>query len=109
MNTRNLLIAAAGMAITLGGASLASAQNDFPTNHPRRAEVTARVEKQNDRIDRRVAAGDMRPAKSARLHRADRRIAREEQRFAGKHHGHISRAEQARLNRQETRVSHRIG
>jgi hypothetical protein len=109
MHTRNLLIAAAGLAITLGGASVASAQDDYAANHPRRAEVQARVEHQHDRIDRRLADGEISGARAHRLHRADYRIARQEHRFAMHHHGRISRAEQARLNRQEARVGHRIG
>jgi hypothetical protein len=40
---------------------------------------------------------------------ADRHIRRQERRYAANHGGHISRAEQHRLNREENGVSHRIG
>jgi hypothetical protein len=33
----------------------------------------------------------------------------EERRMAMRHHSHLTRAEQARLNHQENRLSHRIG
>ena len=91
MNTRKLLIAAAGLAVTLSGASMASAQDNFGASHPRRAEVAARMERQNERIDERLQAGDIGPAKAHRLHRAELRIRTHEQRFAMHHHGRISR------------------
>ena len=109
MNTRKLLIAAAGLAVTLSGASMASAQDNFASSHPRRAEVNSRLERQNERIDQRLESGAIGPAKAHRLHRAEFRMRMHEQRFAMHHHGRISERMQARLNRQENRVSHRIG
>lgn len=109
MNTRTLLIAAAGLALTLSGASMASAQDNYASSHPRRAEVSTRLERQDQRIDQRLDSGAISPAKAHRLHRADRRIRMHEQRFAMHHHGRISRRLQARLNRQENHISHRIG
>ena len=77
-------------------------------NHPRKAEVNQRLNKQDRRINRKVANGDMSRRQAHNLHRRDHQIHREENRMAHRHHGHITRHEQARLNRQENHVSRRI-
>jgi len=103
---RNALLAVMGLVIAGGAVSTASAD---PVFHPRRAEVNERLAHQNDRIDRARMDGSISGAKARRLHAADRRVRMHERRYAFFHHGHISRAEQHRLNRQENRISHRIG
>jgi hypothetical protein len=108
MNTKTLLAAVAGLALTLGGVGAASAQG-FDQTHPRRAEVNQRLETQDRRIDKAQASGRISEAKAVRLHRADRKIRMAERRDARRHGGHITRVEQARLNHRETKVSHRIG
>jgi hypothetical protein len=109
MNTRKLLIALAGLAMATGAASAASAQTTFDQTHPRRAEVNRRLENQDRRINQDRREGEIGPARAYRLHRADRRMRREELRFARNDNGHITRSQQHRLNRQENAVSQRIG
>ncbi len=108
MNAKRILIAAAGLALAFGGVSAASAQ-DFAQTHPARAEVNQRLNNQDARIHAERASGAIGPAKAARLHAADHRVRAEERRYAANHNGRISRAEKVRLNRQENRISHRIG
>jgi hypothetical protein len=108
MNAKKLLIAAAGLALALGGVSAASAQ-DFAQTHPRRAEVNQRLNNQDARIQNAQATGAISPAKAARLHAADHRTRVRGRQYAANHNGHISRAEQRRLNHRETRTSQRIG
>jgi hypothetical protein len=108
MNTKSLLAAVAGLALTIGAAGVASAQ-PLDQTHPRRAEVNQRLDTQDRRIDAERADGKISVAKAHRLHRADRRIRMAERRDARRHGGRITRVEQARLNHRETRVSHRIG
>ncbi len=103
---RNVLLAALALVIAGGAVSTASAD---PLVHPRRAEVNARLAHQAHRIDHARLTGHMTAAKAWRLHRADYRVRMQEARFARRHHGHISRFEQRRLNREENRISHRIG
>jgi hypothetical protein len=107
MNSKSLIVAVAGLVLTIGAAGVASAQDVAP--HPRRAEVNQRLETQDRRIDEAKAKGEISPMKAHRLHRADRRIARAERRDAKVHHGRITRAEQARLNHREDKVGRRIG
>jgi hypothetical protein len=78
-------------------------------NHPRRAEVNSRLNNQDRRIHEERKEGEISGAKAARLHRQDRHIRQEERHMASRHNGHITRGDQARLNRQENRTSRRIG
>ena len=82
---------------------------DWRKDHPRRAEVNARLAKQDKRIRTEVAEGEMSKAKAARLHREDRKIRREERTMASMNGGHITKREQAVLNQQENAVSKQIG
>lgn len=94
----------------LGITSTSFAQeNKFDRTHPRRAEVNARLKNQDRRIHQEVKEGHMSRRQASRLHRADRRIRREERRMAARNHGHITARQKARLNRQENRVSRKIG
>ena len=97
-------------AVLLGGMSLSAlADTAFERTHPRRDQVNDRLETQNHRIHQQAREGELNHKRAMRLHRADRHIRMEERRFARRHHGAITRAEQARLNRQENRVSRHIG
>ena len=85
------------------------AQTPWQAQHRRRAQVDARLRTQDARIDEQLGTGQISPARAARLHAADRRIRAHEQRMAAMHGGHITAGDQARLNAEEDRVSHRIG
>ena len=98
-------------AVLLGSSALSSAyaETPFAAQHPRRDQVNDRLQTQHRRIHQEVKEGEMSHAKAMRLHRADHRVRMNERRFAARHHGAISRAEQTRLNRQENRISRHIG
>jgi hypothetical protein len=85
------------------------AQSAWQAHHPRRTEVNGRLAMQDARIDQEVHTGQISPAQAARLHGADQRIRAQERQMAAMHGGHLTRREQARLNAEEDRVSHRIG
>ena len=80
----------------------------FDATHPRRAEVNQRLANQNQRIDAKVATGQIAPAKAARLHQADHQIRQEERDMAAQNGGHLTRQEQKTLNQQENAVSAKI-
>lgn len=101
---RNALLAIMGLVLAGGAATAASAD----TLHPRRAEVNERLANQNHRIAEARREGEISPRQAWRLHRADYRVRRQEVRFAHFHHGHITRHEQRRLNREENRISRHI-
>ncbi len=109
MNNSTRIVTMA-LAALLGSVSISAvADTAFERNHPRRDQVNDRLATQNHRIPQQVKEGQLNRRQARRLHRGDRRIRREERRFARHHHGVISRAEQERLNRQENHLSRRIG
>jgi hypothetical protein len=78
-------------------------------HHAHRVEVNHRLNSQFERIREERRLGEISAAKAHRLHVADRGIRVQERRFARHDGSHLTRAEQARLNHEENRVSHRIG
>jgi hypothetical protein len=105
---KNLLLAAMGLVLAAGAATGASADTRWEANHSRREEVNHRLHSQNVRIRDARRDGDINARQAHRLHVADSRIRHQERTYARFHGGHISRAEQMRLNREENRVSHHI-
>jgi hypothetical protein len=104
------VLTAVAAAVSLGCiATPALAQGAWQAQHPRRAQLDGRLRTQDARIDEELRAGQITPARAARLHDADHHIRAEEQRMAAMHGGHITEREQARLNGEADRVSHRIG
>jgi len=91
-----------------GFAASAHAESAWQYQHPRRVEVNDRLASQNFRIDRDVARGTMSRSEGTYLHSEDRSIRQEERNMAAMDGGHITRAEQRVLNRQENVVSRQI-
>jgi hypothetical protein len=106
---RNVLTAATAALSLACIAAPAMAQTPWQAQHPRRAQVDTRLRTQDARIDEELRTGQITPARAARLHEADQRIRAHEQHMAAMHGGHITADDQARLNAEEDRVSHRIG
>ena len=77
-------------------------------DHPRRAQVNKRLENQNKRIQEGEKNGKLTPDQAKQLHREDHRIRKEERNMAAKDGGHITKKDQAKLNRQENKVSKQI-
>jgi hypothetical protein len=88
------------------GASLAMAQ-EVP-DHPRVNEVNQRLDNQQARINQGLANGTMTGKEAARDESHDANIAKRESVDEAKHGGHLTKAEQNRLNRSENRNSGRI-
>ncbi|MDA8095729.1 MAG: hypothetical protein M0T84_17840 [Betaproteobacteria bacterium] len=110
MNRRLPKLIAVLLASLIASASVSAlADSAWAQQHPRREQINGRLARQNGRIRQEVREGDLTRAKARRLHRADHRIRMEERHFAARHHGAVTPAEQARLNRQENRVSRHIG
>ncbi len=102
------LCLAAIFAIASSGIA-AAAEGQWAKDHPRRAEVNARLANQNRRIHEERKEGDLTKAQAAKLHREDRQIRQEERDMASQNGGRITAAEQRTLNQQENAVSRQIG
>ena len=100
------LLLIAGLAFS---ASTFAQSKKFNATHPRRAEVNHRLNHQDNRIHKEVKEGEMSKTQAAALHQRDRNIRNTEKYDASKHNGHLTKAEQARLNKRENNVSKSIG
>lgn len=84
------------------------AQTAPVSDHPRENEVNQRLDNQQTRIDQGVANGSMTERQATRDEQHVSNIAQREAVDESKHNGHITKAEQNRLNRSENRNSRRI-
>ena len=103
------LVIAVTAALVAGVAGNANAETQWQKNHPRRAEVNARLKNQNKRINREVKEGEVTKSQAANLHHEDGQIRQEERDMASQNGGHITKSEQKVLNQQENAVSRQIG
>jgi hypothetical protein len=104
---RTILFAVALAVAGLGMAS--SADANWRTQHPRRAEVNGRLANQSRRIHTERREGELTASQARYLHTEDRGIRAQERFDASRDRGHITRAEQARLNHEANQVSRQIG
>jgi hypothetical protein len=104
---KTLALAVASLAVLGAGAATASAQ-PLPAQHPRRAEVAQRLHVERLRIEAAEKSGRITPMRAAVLLKKARHIRREARFEARAHGGVLTRVEQRRLNREETRLSHDI-
>ena len=96
-------------AFFLASAGSAFAETQWQKDHPRRTQVNKRLNNQDRRIHEQVREGKMSRAEAARLHREDHQIRQEERMMASQNGGHITKEEQRTLNQQENAVSREIG
>lgn len=103
------LLITATTTLVAGLAGSASAETQWQKNHPRRAEVNARLKNQNKRINQEVKEGELSKSQASKLHNEDGQIRQEERDMASQNGGHITKSEQKVLNQQENAVSKKIG
>jgi hypothetical protein len=111
ISSRLTKLATVAFAATIfaGSAGTAFADTPWQEDHPRREEVNNRLNNQDHRINQERREGEIGRGEARQLHREDHRIRNEERRMASRDGGHITRADQRILNRQENRVSRQIG
>ena len=98
------------LALSLAGLGTSSASAmGWRASHPRRAEVNARLNHQDHRINVERREGDITASQAHDLHAQDRGIRAQERFDASQNGGHITRSEQGSLNQQENAVSQQIG
>jgi hypothetical protein len=102
-----LALAAFGLAVALAGT--ASADTNWQAHHPWREQVNHRLMRQHHRIAMERRQGEISGVQARDLRAEDRGIRGQERYFASHHHGHLTRAEHRRLNREENGVSRQIG
>jgi len=122
MNAKSnfMAIAASSIGLTIFAASAfaqtavaipasAPSKAEWNKDHPRRAEVNARIAKQNKRITNEVKEGEINKSQAQALRATDKSVRAQERADAKANGGHITKAEQANLNQQLNQNSQVIG
>jgi hypothetical protein len=113
--TTSLLVLAVGGFLFAGSAS---AQTSTTTSgagpgvvdpgHPRVNEVNQREENQQQRIANGVSSGKLSAQQTSNLEKREASVQNREQKDMAAHNGHLTKAEQKGINRQQNRVSKSI-
>jgi hypothetical protein len=102
-----LALTFAGLLVA-GLATPAFAESAWERNHPRRDQVNDRIANQFHRINQERREGELSRGQARALRMQERGVLAEERADARLHGGHISRVQQAQLNRDLNAIGHEI-
>lgn len=98
-----------GMVVTFASSAQAESKKkkdkDFKKDHPRRAEVLGRANKQENINNAAAVNGKLTNGQARKLDREDQAVKAQEQRQAAADGGHITKAEQAQDNREMNKIA----
>ena len=112
--TNSLFMLAVGGLLLAGSASAQTLTTSgagpgvVDPGHPRVNQVNGREENQQRRIGNGVKNGKLSAQQTANLEKREARVQNREQRDMAAHNGHLTKAEQRGINRQQNRISHSI-
>jgi hypothetical protein len=116
-NTFNnlLLVLAVGGLMVAGSAAAQTATTTSGTGpgvvdpgHPRVNQVNRREARQQQRIAKGIQNGQLNSQQAANLEKRETSVQNREQKDMAKHNGHLTKAEQKGINRQQNRISKSI-
>ena len=106
------------LVLAVGGMLLGSASAQTSTSgagpgvvdpgHPRVNQVNGREERQQQRIGNGVKSGKLSAQQTSNLEKREANVQNREQKDMAAHNGHLTKAEQKGINRQQNRVSKSI-
>ena len=105
-----LVLAVSGMLLT-GSASAQTSTTSgagpgvVDPGHPRVNQVNRREARQQQRIANGVQSGKLSPQQTANLEKREASVQNREQKDMAAHNGHLTKAEQRGINRQQNRIS----
>ena len=113
--SKSLLVLAAGGLMFVGG-SAAETQDNVSgagpgvvvADHPRVNEVNAREKNQQDRIANGEKNGALTPGQAAHLENREQKTENQEKADMAAHNGHLTKAEQRQLNKEQNKTSKQI-
>jgi hypothetical protein len=76
--------------------------------HPRVNQVNGRETRQQNRIANGVKSGSLTPQETSNLEKREANVQKREQKDMAEHNGHLTKAEQKGINRQQNRISKSI-
>ena len=104
-----LVLAVGGMLIASAAAQTSTTSGAGPgvvdPGHPRVNQVNRRQERQQQRIANGVQSGKLSPQQTANLEKREASVQKREQKDMAAHNGHLTKAEQKGINRQQNRIS----
>jgi len=113
--TNSLLVLAVGGMLLAGSASAQTSTNTsgagpgvVDPGHPRVNEVNQREENQQQRIANGVSSGKLSAQQTSNLEKREASVQNREQKDMAAHNGHLTKAEQKGINRQQNRISKSI-
>jgi hypothetical protein len=77
-------------------------------NHPRVNEVNTRQQNQQDRIANGMKSGELTPKEAGKLENQQQHIDNKEKKDMAAHNGHLTKGEQAKLNKKQNKASKNI-
>ena len=113
----SLLVLAVGGMLLVGSASAQTSTTSNTSgagpgvvdpNHPRVNQVNRREGRQQKRIANGINNGKLSPQQSANLEKREASVQKREQKDMAKNNGHLTKAEQRGINRQQNRISKSI-
>jgi len=114
--TNSLIVLAVGGLLFAGSASAQTATSNpsgagpgvVDPGHPRVNQVNHREANQQKRIGNGMANGTLTSKQAAHLEKRETAVQNREQADMAKHNGHLTKAEQNGINRQQNRISRSI-
>ena len=113
--SNSLLILAVGGLMIAGSASAQTATTTpgagpgvIDPGHPRVNQVNRREARQQQRIGNGIKSGKLTSKQAAHLEKREASVQNREQKDMAKHNGHLTKAEQKGINRQQNRISKTI-
>ena len=112
--TNSLLILAVGGLMLAGSASAQTSTTSgagpgvVDPGHPRVNQVNGREENQQQRIGNGIKSGKLNSQQAANLERRESSVQNREKKDMAAHNGHLTKAEQKGINRQQNRISKSI-
>lgn len=111
----SLVVLAVGGLMIVGSAAAQSTNNTsgagpgvVDPGHPRVNQVNGREANQQKRIGNGVANGTLTSKQATNLEKRETAVQNREQADMAKHNGHLTKAEQRGINRQQNRISRSI-
>jgi len=112
--TNSLLILAVGGLMLAGSASAQTSTTSgagpgvVDPGHPRVNQVNGREENQQQRIANGIKSSKLNSQQAANLEKRETSVQNREKRDMAAHNGHLTKAEQKGINRQQNRISKSI-
>jgi hypothetical protein len=103
-----LMFTGSAIAQTTTTSTSAAGPDAIDPGHPRVNQVNGRETNQQDRIANGVKNGSLSPKETANLEKREANVQSREQKDMAAHNGHLTKAEQNGINRQQNRISKSI-